>query len=344
MLVTGDENDVNASLKYSGAYKAAVTGDPVNIQGKYKDGISYAFHGLIIECLNSVLIMADKTDSSERRKLVIPFKHNFQGSQTGEIKEIKGDYLHREDVLQYIAYHVLVEIPEYYELSIPRACIDLQKSMEIDNNPVLDYALDRLDVFAWDFIPFKLLFQDFRCWMSEHRPNSREWNEPKFTRALRELLLANKIPGYTTSAKHDNGKQRLNKSLGPEPLLAKYNLQLDYTRPYAGVIRTIKFIPASQTEVSPCLDLSKEDRKALNDTALLMYNDAQHNNNNLTSGMAVKYQDIYNNPGNMERYLDKTTIEEIIAYLTHVDNGTNIMTRGRLAAALTELEKKKYQA
>lgn len=71
----------------------------------------------MVQCLNEMPRIKDKSDSFYRRQLFIPFTKCFTGA---ERKYIKQDYLKRKDVLEYVLWKVLNM--DYYELPIPKAC------------------------------------------------------------------------------------------------------------------------------------------------------------------------------------------------------------------------------
>ena len=85
----------------------------------------------MIQCVNELPKLRDKSESMYRRLLVIPFDKRFQGC---ERKYIKDDYLNRQDVLEYVLYRVLAET-DYYELAEPDACSALLDDFRVANDP-----------------------------------------------------------------------------------------------------------------------------------------------------------------------------------------------------------------
>ena len=71
----------------------------------------------MVQCLNEMPRIKDKSDSFYRRQLFIPFTKCFTGE---ERKYIKQDYLKRTEVLEYVLYRVLNM--NYYELDTPQTC------------------------------------------------------------------------------------------------------------------------------------------------------------------------------------------------------------------------------
>ena len=84
-----DENDVGTYLDKVGNLKAVITGDVVQINRKFKQPISFRFNGFMVQCLNELPRVKDKSDSFYRRQLFIPFTKCFTGA---ERKYIKNDY------------------------------------------------------------------------------------------------------------------------------------------------------------------------------------------------------------------------------------------------------------
>lgn len=112
-----DENDVGVFIDKAGDLKAIITNDVVTIDRKFKTPISFQFKGFVLQCLNEKPRIRDCSDSFYRRQLFIPMTKCFTGI---ERPYIKNDYLHRQDVLEYILKRVLEM--DYYSLSEPACC------------------------------------------------------------------------------------------------------------------------------------------------------------------------------------------------------------------------------
>ena len=68
-----DENDVGTYIDKAANLKAVVTGDAIMINRKFKDPITYQFRGFMVQCLNEMPRVKDKSDSFYRRQIFIPF-------------------------------------------------------------------------------------------------------------------------------------------------------------------------------------------------------------------------------------------------------------------------------
>ena len=89
-----DENDVGIYIDKAANLKAIITGDTITINRKFKTPLPYQFKRFMVQCLNKLPRIKDKSDSFFRRQLFILFTKCFTGV---ERKYIKNDYLHRQE-------------------------------------------------------------------------------------------------------------------------------------------------------------------------------------------------------------------------------------------------------
>ena len=88
-----DENDTGTFVDDAAALKLIITHDPFLMDRKFKDPRSVLFNGFMVQCVNELPKLRDKSESLYRRLLVIPFEKRFEGC---ERKYIKDDYLKRK--------------------------------------------------------------------------------------------------------------------------------------------------------------------------------------------------------------------------------------------------------
>ena len=120
----------------------------------------------MIQCVNELPKLRDKSESMYRRLLVIPFDKRFQGC---ERKYIKDDYLNRQDVLEYVLYRVLAET-DYYELDEPDACSALLDDFRVANDPLRQFADEIFPAASWHLLPCKFLYDLYRHWFQRNQP------------------------------------------------------------------------------------------------------------------------------------------------------------------------------
>lgn len=213
-----DENDVGTYIDKAANLKSVVTGDSCLVNRKFKQPIDIQFRGFMVQCLNSMPKIRDKSDSFYRRQLFIPFTKCFTGA---ERKYIKQDYLHRQDVLEYVLYRVLNM--NYYELDTPKACQDALNEYKEFNDPVRQFMSEIMNQLVWDLVPFRFLYDLYRAWYAKNCGGKGEMKN-KSTFKQEFLNLLKEYPEWNCedpSASHKTG-QKMDKA---EPLIAEYDLQ-----------------------------------------------------------------------------------------------------------------------
>lgn len=177
-----DENDVGTYIDKAANLKAIVTGDVIQTNRKFKQPISFRFRGFMVQCLNEMPRVKDKSDSFFRRQLFIPFTKCFTGV---ERKYIKQDYLKRTEVLEYVLYKVLNM--NYYELSTPDVCKDALEEYKEFNDPILQFVNEILPQLQWDLVPFTFLYSLYRAWFDRYIPSGSPQARNTF---IKDLLIA----------------------------------------------------------------------------------------------------------------------------------------------------------
>ena len=209
-----DENDVGTFIDRAANLKAIITGDAIQINRKFKIPIPYRFHGFMVQCLNEMPRIKDKSDSFFRRQLFIPFDKCFTGV---ERKYIKKNYLHRQEVLEYVLFRVLNM--NYYELANPATCQKALEQYREFNDPVLQFASEVMPQFAWSLVPREFLYDLYKSWYTQNIGKSglpgRNTFYADFQRALKDY------PEWQWS----NERMRVNRRMDdPELLILEYKL------------------------------------------------------------------------------------------------------------------------
>ena len=213
-----DENDVGQYLDRAANLKAVITNDVIQINRKFKTPIAYQFYGFMVQCLNEMPRVKDRSDSFYRRQLFIPFEKCFTGR---ERRYIKNDYLHRQDTLEYVLWRVLNM--NYYTLSEPAACKAALAEYKEYNDPVRQFISEMLPQCAWDFLPFKFLYDLYKSWLREVSPAGTPVGKTTFTNELLAHLKEDPSIGWYCDGKDKNVRvgHMMDK---PEPLIIQYEL------------------------------------------------------------------------------------------------------------------------
>lgn len=234
-----DENDVGDYIDKSANLKAAITNDVIFVNRKFKTPLSIQFKGFMVQCINELPKLRDRSQSMLRRLILVPMLKSFSGH---ERKYIKNDYLHRKDVLEYVMYRVLNS--NFYELSEPQACKNLLSDYRLYNNPVEDYWYHFKDFFEWNLLPYEFLYDLYKSYIKEVNPQSSVMGKNSFTRELRAVVRNDPTQQWVAST---TPRSRGENMSAREQLIIQYNLR-DYMRDY--------FISAD-----PRMDFSDEQKK-----------------------------------------------------------------------------------
>lgn len=212
-----DENDVGTYIDKAANLKAIITNDVLAINRKFKSPIAYQFYGFMVQCLNEMPRVKDKSDSFFRRQLFVPFTKCFTGK---ERKYIKHDYLHRPEVLEYVLYKVLHM--DYYQLSCPESCkLALEEYREY-NDPIRQFVDEILSECVWDLLPFTFLYDLYQAWMKATVPSGTPLARNTFIKDLLITIQGNDI----WECPDKNAKIKISTRMDlPEPLIKEYQLK-----------------------------------------------------------------------------------------------------------------------
>lgn len=223
--IIADENDVNDFITGLSTLKAVITSDVVQVEQKYQDSYDYVFDGLVLQCVNSLPKVIDKTGSFERRLHIIPFTQCFTGT---ERKYIKDRLIYRTDVLEYLLKMILVDMPyrtSFTENSETKAAL---RDYVITNNSVVAFLDEILPKCKWDLLPATdFLYEIYKQWYRKVSPAGKIMGRNDFIQGLKEYVYTHtrENPNYEwewTDSCRWQGYIPLDKY---EPLLDEYNIE-----------------------------------------------------------------------------------------------------------------------
>lgn len=217
-----DENDVGTYIDKAANLKTLITGDVLTINRKFQKPISIRFHGMMVQCLNEMPRLKDKTNSLYRRQLFIPMTKCFTGM---ERKYIKQDYLHRKEVLEYVLYKVLHMT--YYELPTPDSCEKALDEYKEFNDPVLQFVREILPDLKWDLAPFGFLYDLYRAWYRKNFSGEQFISKQTFVKDL--LSDLGDVPEWSCPDKKKSWRPQGKMDVA-EPMIAEYDLK-DWMNP-----------------------------------------------------------------------------------------------------------------
>lgn len=163
--VIADENNVGAYHTSARNFKALVTADTLTIDRKNRSVVDYRPFVQVTQCFNDSLRIADDSDSLFRRQLFIPFPQTFLSDKRNPL--IREDYVKRPEVLEWVAKHVLLEIPSYKRFTESTASKELKIEQKLVNSPIREFIDENYDNFKQGFIPLKCLYQLYKAWYAD---------------------------------------------------------------------------------------------------------------------------------------------------------------------------------
>lgn len=221
-----DENDVGTYIDKCANLKAMITKDVITINRKYKQPVTYRFRGFMVQCLNEMPRIKDKSDSFFRRQIFIPFTKCFTGSERAYIKE---DYIKRKDVLEYILYKALNT--NFYTFDIPEVCQNALEEYKEFVDPVRTFCEEILPQCTWDLLPFSFLYDLYVSWSHRTNPNGTVQGRNTFIMDVLNII------GHSDTWECEDKKKKVttgHKMDNPEPLIAEYDLTKWMNRLYHG--------------------------------------------------------------------------------------------------------------
>lgn len=253
--IINDENDTDVYIDKAATLKAVITGDVFQMNRKFKSAIAFQFKGFMVQCINGLPKVKDRSNSFYRRQLVVPFLKNFSGKGV-ERKYIKDDYLKRQEVLEYVLWRVLNM--DYYELSEPDACKALLLEYKEVNDPVRQFWAEMEEQLVWDFLPYEFIYALYVAWSKQYDQNTQVIGRGTFKNQLQDIVRTSSdswwVPPQEESIemrkgepvkklrdKNFNRKDMMDK---PEILIKKYRLQGWGDDTYNGGDEARKLIPS----------------------------------------------------------------------------------------------------
>ena len=218
ILNIADENPVGAYIDATDEFKAAITGDDIQIEAKGKDAYPMQVRMLNIQMMNGTLLTKDKSDSIYRRLLIVPFTHTFTGHERPYIKH---DYMNRTDVKEYILKRAL-EAPIVTEFIITNENNDALYQTKLENNSVIEFLDEFLPQFTWDVLPSKFLYELYKAWMATDNLNGKPVKKSIFTEYANDFF--EQLPDWKVRLTQTDKIVVGTRMDADEPLITEYNL------------------------------------------------------------------------------------------------------------------------
>lgn len=221
MAIITDENDVSSFNQGLATLKAVITADEIPLERKHQDPFDFTFYGLVLQCINDMPKVDDKTASFRRRLHFITFEQCFTGQQK---RYIKDRLIYRNDVLEYILKMVLFDMPyrdSFTETPETQAALRLYT---IVTNSVVAFLDEILPECKWDLLPATdFLYEIYKKWYKKVAPSGKIIGRNDFIDGVKSYIDNNNTDEWewtdcTRSHGYIRGDVR-------EPLLVEYDLR-----------------------------------------------------------------------------------------------------------------------
>lgn len=246
--IINDENDTDVYIDKAATLKAVITGDVFQMNRKFKAAIAFQFKGFMVQCINGLPKVKDRSNSFYRRQLVVPFLKNFSGKGV-ERKYIKDNYLARKDVLEYALWRVLNM--DYYELSEPEACRALLLEYKEVNDPIRQFWAEMEDQFVWDLLPYDFIYALYTGWAKQYNESASIPGRNTFKNQLQDIVRTSSEIWWVPPKEPEAGGKMRDKYLNrkdmmdkPEILIKQYKVQNWGDDTYHGGDEARKLIPS----------------------------------------------------------------------------------------------------
>jgi putative DNA primase/helicase len=214
-LIVSDENATNDFVRNAETVKQLATRDPILVNPKYRQPYNTVFVGTQVHSLNALPRFGDKSDSMWRRWIFIPLTARFEGR---EHKYIKDDYVKRPEVLRYVLRRAMeLRFTGFTETAATRALLERAKQQ---NDPVRLFWASHVDRFVWDLLPMKFLYDLYKAWMVDERPEGRTLSFSDFEDRVREIV-EDGADGWAAQAR-DKQVRAGSRMSSSEPLVVAY--------------------------------------------------------------------------------------------------------------------------
>lgn len=224
-VIIGDENDCGTYINSAGKFKSLCTSERLSIERKFKGKVSVKPTLFIMQAFNDRPRFKDKTDALARRIIFLEFPHCYQAEGT-EKPNIKNDYLCRSEVLEYLMKYILMDMPNYYDIVIPKACEYSLEEFKRNNNFVLEFAQEIIPEITWDIMPISTgLYPLYKAYCKTFNPNGKIEKLSTFIDEICEIVNHY----FPNEWKYYEGAHPTNNKLSvPEPLFDEFYLAQPY--------------------------------------------------------------------------------------------------------------------
>lgn len=179
--IVGEESDSSVTyVDKCATAKMLARAQEMPFRAIYGKPFSFRFNGFLLQQSNHAPVFAEKNDSVISHTVVIKFEKTFDDSKP----YIKDDYVLREEVAEWLAYHLTCEMQclDSYSQAALKVLEPNKRDMLMESIPTLRFLDEVIPGLHMEFMPTELLYQMYAIWCD------RCGEKPVSERALRDDL------------------------------------------------------------------------------------------------------------------------------------------------------------
>ena len=186
-LNVSDEND-GRLVSTSEKLRAIIVNSPVTLRRLYEQAFSYKPHLFHIQAMNDMVQFREKNYAMDRRFEFMGFSQTF--ADTPENKMVADVYMKDPEVLTELAWHVLMEMPNYYEVEPSAEMEAMRTQYKVETDPVVRFWHAVRDEIEGPFLPVRFLFDWFKAWAKSDNPGVLKMGIENFRKRLMPVMTA----------------------------------------------------------------------------------------------------------------------------------------------------------
>ena len=163
--IVGEESDSGSGTTYvdqCATAKMLARSQEMPFRTIYGKPFSYTFRGLLLQQSNKAPIFAEKNDSIISHTVVIRFERSFDDSRP----YIKSDYVLREEVAEWLAYKLTMDMPcfDAYDAKSLKVLEPNKREMLTESMPSLRFLDEVVPSLKMRVMPLELLYEMYVRW------------------------------------------------------------------------------------------------------------------------------------------------------------------------------------
>lgn len=163
--IVGEETSAGSGTTYvdkCAVAKMLARSQEMQFRVIYGEAFTFTFRGLLLQQSNKAPVFAEKNDSIISHVVVIRFERSFDDSRP----YIKDEYVLREDVAEWLAYRLTVEMPclDRYNSDALKVLEPNKREMLAESMPSIRFLDEVIPGLKMKVMPLEFLYELYQRW------------------------------------------------------------------------------------------------------------------------------------------------------------------------------------